>query len=425
MSVCITTRLPVESPQSRWARRAGLLLLVLTGALVPASAAVIVRSVPEPEDRASFGWFVLALVFSGVAVQAYWSAYRAWGIAVYGTVLYLAAVGHGSYWNEWPGWLHGVALGLVLGGLVRAARYYHRGSWPELLLLAVAAGLLVSGLLSVGCVLVAPESTGALFLLRLPPFSLLIGVSLMMAIAVGGLFRPALALSCEPLVWLMYAIRWRGGDERQVPAHGPCLVIANHACWMDPFFLEKVLPRPTTPMMTSRFYDLPVLRWLMRHFGVIRVPEQSIKKEAPELQEAIAALDRGECVVIFPEGYLRRREECPLRRFGRGVWVILQARPTVPVFACWIEGNWGSFTSFWQGPPTKNKRLDWRRPIAVAVTGPHLVPAAVLADHWQTRYYLMNLVGAARGLLGLAPLPPFQPSPTESTVSQLADDVED
>ena len=226
-----------------------------------------------------------------------------------------------------------------------------------------------------------------------------------------GLFRPAFALACEPLLWLMYAVRWRGGGERQVPAHGPCLVIANHACWGDPLFLEKVLPRPTTPMMTSRFYDLPVLRFWMRHFGVIRVPEQPLKKETPEVQEAIAALERGECLVIFPEGYLRRREEQPLRRFGRGIWLILRTCPQVPIFACWIEGNWGSYTSYWNGPPTKNKRPDFRRPIRIAITGPHWVPAAVLADHWQTRFFLMDLVDAARQQLGLPPLGPFASAP--------------
>ena len=104
------------------------------------------------------------------------------------------------------------------------------------------------------------------------------------------------------------------------------------------------------------------------YFGVIRVPEKALKKDAPEIQEAIAALDRGECVVIFPEGYLRRTEDRPLRRFGQGVWQILKARPSTPVFATWIEGGWGSYTSYFNGPPTKNKKKDYRRPIGVGMS---------------------------------------------------------
>ena len=135
-------------------------------------------------------------------------------------------------------------------------------------------------------------------------------------------------------------------------------------------------------MMTGRIYDVRAIRPLMIRFGVIRVPEKSFKKDAPEIREAIAALDRGECVVIFPEGYLRRTEERLLRRFGQGIWQILQARPETPVFACWIEGGWGSYTSYFNGPPTKNKsKKDVRRPIVVGVSESATVPADVLAEH--------------------------------------------
>jgi 1-acyl-sn-glycerol-3-phosphate acyltransferase len=160
--------------------------------------------------------------------------------------------------------------------------------------------------------------------------------------------------------------------------------------------------------MTARFYDLPFIRRMMPVFGVIRVAEQAIKHDTPEIQQAIAALDRGECVVIFPEGYLRRSEDRPLRRFGQGVWQILQARPETPVFACWIEGGWGTYMSYFNGPPTKNKKPDFRRPIAIGLSAAATVPAAVLADHLPTRIHLMNLVSAARAHLALPPLPHFE-----------------
>jgi 1-acyl-sn-glycerol-3-phosphate acyltransferase len=161
-------------------------------------------------------------------------------------------------------------------------------------------------------------------------------------------------------------------------------------------------------MMTSKFYDLPVMRRLMVLFGIIRVPDQPLKKDAPEIQEAVAALDRGECVVIFPEGYLRRTDDRPLRRFGQGVWQILQARPGTPVFAAWIEGGWGSYTSYAGGAPTKNKKKDFRRPIDVGLSAAVTVPPEVLAEHLATRIHLMNLVSRARAHIGLEPLPPFK-----------------
>jgi 1-acyl-sn-glycerol-3-phosphate acyltransferase len=110
-------------------------------------------------------------------------------------------------------------------------------------------------------------------------------------------------------------------------------------------------------------------------------------------------------VVIFPEGYLRRKEEQLLRRFGQGVWQILSARPATPVVACWIEGTWGSYTSYFNGPPTKNKRPDFRRPIGYGLSAPEVVPADVLADGLRARIDLMNRVLDARKHLGLAEVP--------------------
>jgi 1-acyl-sn-glycerol-3-phosphate acyltransferase len=143
----------------------------------------------------------------------------------------------------------------------------------------------------------------------------------------------------------------------------------------------------------------------MRHvYDTIRVPEAPYRREAPELHEAVVALDRGACVVLFPEGYLRRKEELPLRRFGRGVWQILADRPATPVFACWIDGGWGSYFSYKGGPPTKNKRLDFWRPIRIGVVGPFTLEPALLIDHMATRTFLMEQVNSARTPLGLEPL---------------------
>ena len=99
-------------------------------------------------------------------------------------------------------------------------------------------------------------------------------------------------------------------------------------CWWDPLFIAKVLPRPVTPVMTAKFYDRWFLRPLMAHtFQVIRVPEAHVRREAPEIHDAIAALDAGKCVIIFPEGFLRRKEEQPLRLYDLPRGTLAQAQP--------------------------------------------------------------------------------------------------
>jgi 1-acyl-sn-glycerol-3-phosphate acyltransferase len=226
------------------------------------------------------------------------------------------------------------------------------------------------------------------------------------------LLRPILEQILEVLLWPFYRIRARGPGVGQIPKQGPLLIVANHAAWLDPLWLGKVIPRRLIPMMTSRYYDLPVLHWLMINAGhAIRVPAAKFRREAPELVDAVAALDRGEALLIFPEGSMRRREETNLRHFGQGVWRILHDRPETPVLIAWIEGNWGSFTSYRGGPPGRGKRLDlWRR-IDIALEVPRVLDAEMLADQRATRECLMRACLETRRYLGLEPLPAvFEPA---------------
>jgi 1-acyl-sn-glycerol-3-phosphate acyltransferase len=236
------------------------------------------------------------------------------------------------------------------------------------------------------------------------------------AAAWWGWYRESLEWITELIVWPMHDIRGHGPGLDSIPPRGPLLILANHSAWGDPFWVAKVIPRRIIPLMTSLFFDKPMLRWLMtRVVHAIRVPAISFRREAPELQEAIAALDRGEAVLIFPEGMIRRKEEELIHPFGQGVWRILRHRPHTPVVVCWIEGGWKSYTSYFNGPPTVNKRLDWRRRIDVVVTEPRVLDAALLNDQRATRTYLMQACVDTRRYLGLetpvqAPLPVEEPA---------------
>jgi 1-acyl-sn-glycerol-3-phosphate acyltransferase len=282
--------------------------------------------------------------------------------------------------------LLGLAGGLLVVPLAAASR--ERNGW---------AGLLLVLLFPTLCALrrtVLPSSGQATLWIGL----LLAGTCLVMA---GCVFRRAwFEQIVEFLLWPCYRIRLHGPGARCVPERGPLIVIANHASWFDPVWLIKALPRRLTPLMTSIYFDRPVLRWLMTHvIPAIRVQAGGFRRQTPEIDQAIALLDRGEAVLLFPEGMVRRSEEVLLRAFGRGTWRMLRERPATPVLICWIEGGWGSFTSYAQGPPLRNKPLDRRRPIDIAVCEPRVLPPEVLADQRATRAYLWKACLEARRYL--------------------------
>jgi 1-acyl-sn-glycerol-3-phosphate acyltransferase len=147
------------------------------------------------------------------------------------------------------------------------------------------------------------------------------------------------------------------------------------------------------------------------------------RREAPELREAVEVLRQGGCVLMFPEGILRRKEKLILRQFGQGVWHILREVPDTPVQVLWIEGGWGSYLSYRNGPPGKGKRMDFWRRIDVAVPEAERLDAEVLVDHRTTRRYLMRKCLESRRILGLdVPEGPI-PGLAEFTEEEQPDEV--
>lgn len=219
------------------------------------------------------------------------------------------------------------------------------------------------------------------------------------------LLAPAIELVSEWILLPVYRVHVHGPGVGKIPLRGPLLLIGNHSAYLDPLWIGKIVPRHIRPMMTSKFYDLPVIHWLMTNVvQAIRVPVGQYRREAPELQIAVDSLKNGECVLVFPEGILRRTEEKYLRLFGRGIWHILREMPETPVIVFWIEGGWGSYMSYKNGPPTKNKKRDFWHRIDIAITEPQVLSPEVLADHRATRHYLMRVCLESRRHLGL-PVP--------------------
>jgi 1-acyl-sn-glycerol-3-phosphate acyltransferase len=259
--------------------------------------------------------------------------------------------------------------------------------------LTTALALVVAGLVRAEVLLTPSAQLGLLSVLA----------SVFALAAWRQLYPQAVEQILELLMVPMYRIRVHGPGRDLLPRSGPLLIVANHAAYLDPFWLCKMVPRKVTPMMTSVFYDLPFIRWSMIHIiNAIRVPVSSFRREAPELREAVAVLRQGGCVLIYPEAQLRRRDDQPLRMFGQGVWRILQELPRTPVLVCWIEGGWGSFTSYFHGPPLRGKWPDWRRRIDIAIDEPRILDPDLLADQQATRQYLMRTCLECRRFLGLS-----------------------
>lgn len=113
----------------------------------------------------------------------------------------------------------------------------------------------------------------------------------------------ALLVAARVVVFALARLRVSG----EVPAalqHGPLILAANHVSPFDPVVMAAacravgIAPRF---MATGGVFRAPVIGWVMRHCGHIRVDRRTARV-AQALPDAAAALAAGSVVLVYPEG---------------------------------------------------------------------------------------------------------------------------
>lgn len=102
-------------------------------------------------------------------------------------------------------------------------------------------------------------------------------------------------------LWLFFLLfRMRLKHVERVPAQGGLLVVANHVHNADPILLSSAVPRPLHFMAKKEAFDVPVLSRILRLTGTF--PVDRGKSDRGAIKRALAALEHGIAVGIFPEG---------------------------------------------------------------------------------------------------------------------------
>jgi 1-acyl-sn-glycerol-3-phosphate acyltransferase len=94
--------------------------------------------------------------------------------------------------------------------------------------------------------------------------------------------------------------RWEVAGREHVPESGGVLLIANHTSYADPPIIGTACPRPVNFMAKAELFRLPGLGAFIRRTHAFPVKREAADQQA--LRHALHLLNRGEVLLVFPEG---------------------------------------------------------------------------------------------------------------------------
>lgn len=153
-------------------------------------------------------------------------------------------------------------------------------------------------------------------------------------------------------------------DTDKIPASGGCLLVLNHLSHVDPLTTAHlVLDSGRLPRYLAKasLFENAFVRGVLQSAGQIPVKRLTIDAVGA-YDAAVAAVQRGECVVVYPEGTLTRDPELwPMRgKSGAARIALATGAPVIPV------GHWGAHELL---PPYARRPHLWPRPHVVYKVG--------------------------------------------------------
>ena len=168
----------------------------------------------------------------------------------------------------------------------------------------------------------------------------------------------------KPLLLTFTAPRWSGGEN--VPAEGGVVIAANHISHLDPFtFSLFVYDQGRLPrfLAKSELFGIPVARWILSATGQIPVHRMTADA-ANAFAAAVAAVQEGKAVVVYPEGTLTRQPDLwpMVGKTGAARIALASGAPVVPV------AQWGAHDILY--PYAKRPTLRPRMPVHARAGAP-------------------------------------------------------
>jgi 1-acyl-sn-glycerol-3-phosphate acyltransferase len=137
------------------------------------------------------------------------------------------------------------------------------------------------------------------------------------------------ALRAILLPFFVVYFRMQRIGREHLPRRGPLLLASNHRSFMDPFVIGMLVRRPVYYMAKRELFEKRWQAWALNALGAFPVDRGAGDSAAMDTARAI--LERGDCVVVFPEGTRVRPGPLGEPRRGVGRLALETGAPVAPV----------------------------------------------------------------------------------------------
>jgi glycerol-3-phosphate dehydrogenase (NAD(P)+) len=137
----------------------------------------------------------------------------------------------------------------------------------------------------------------------------------------------ALRLPTQPLLFAYFRLRRIG--RLNIPREGAAILAANHRSFLDPFVISMLTRRPIYYVAKKELFEKRGRATLMNSLGAFPIDRGNSDQEAVDTARML--LERGELVLIFPEGTRVRPGPLGAPKRGIGRLALETGVPVVPI----------------------------------------------------------------------------------------------
>src|SRR4051812_43683957 len=117
--------------------------------------------------------------------------------------------------------------------------------------------------------------------------------------------------------------------REHIPADGPVIFAANHRSFLDPFVIACMSRRPLYYVAKKELFARKLTAWFLNSLGAFPIDRGNADEDA--MATAREILERGDSVLIFPEGTRIRPGTLGTPKRGVGRLALETGAPVVPV----------------------------------------------------------------------------------------------